>query len=218
MKLFGILGFVVLFGVYVFARGGDDTPAGATYLELNRVTHGTVSQFDDSVDWWRIYVPEPGRLVVFMDGHQDHDIDLYFYNANLDLLARSTGKGEGGVVYGQVKWGHYYIKVQTYFRYQAAVDYDIGALFVDNSAGYLFKRGDIDRHLLCMYGGRTYWIFLVDRDSFFDPDLFLVRDDEIVARSQSSGDIDVIKWAPGTLSATSWQWTQLKEAEITTSS
>ena len=130
------------------------------------------------------------------DGYQSRDIDLYFYDASLKLLGRSTGTEEDEVVFGQVAGGWYYIKVQTNYSTWASTDYDIGALFTSSSTGYLRGAREVNAHRLYMSSSRIYWIFLLDQDGFFDPDLFLGYGDDILARSQFTGNIDVIKWYP----------------------
>ena len=182
-------------GVLVFGSGENDSPMGASGIGVGEVTSGTVFQPGDPVDWWKVYVPGSGVLVVFLDGVQAYDVDLYFYNANLDLLAQSTGRGQDEVVYGRIQRGWYYIKVQAYFRSHVGVDYELGALYTTRS-GYLSGQRDIDFYRLCMRSGRTYWIFLVDLSSGFDPDLFLAYGDDILAESDNVGDIDVIKYSP----------------------
>ena len=187
---------VLLMGSVAFASGSNDYISGAGTLTLNEVSGGTVSYPSDTVDWYRVYVPESGIFVAFMDGHQERDIDLYLYSSSGDLLARNTNSSEDGVVYGHVAGGWYYIKIVVAFHSYGSVDYDIGALFTDHSTGYLRATNDVNLHSLYMSSTRVYWIFLVDQDGFFDPDLFLVYGDDILASSRSQGDLDVIKWYP----------------------
>ena len=187
---------VLLMGSVAFASGSNDYISGAGTLTLNEVSGGTVSYPSDTVDWYKVYVPESGIFVAFMDGHQERDIDLYLYSNSGDLLARSTNSSEDGVVYGHVAGGWYYIKIVVAFHSYGSVDYDIGALFTDHSTGYLRATKDVNLHSLYMSSTRVYWIFLVDRDGFFDPDLFLVYGDDILASSRYRGDLDVIKWYP----------------------
>lgn len=195
MRVWLVLAVVGLSGVLVLGSGENDSPMGASGIKLGDVTTGTVSQPKDPVDWWKVYVPGSGVLVVFLDGAQAHDVDLYFYDSNLDLLAQSTGRGQDEVVYGRIQGGWYYIKVQSYFRSPVRVDYELGALYTTRS-GYLSGQRDIDFYRLSMQSGRTYWIFLVDLSSRFDPDLFLAHGDDILAESDNAGDIDVIKYSP----------------------
>jgi len=95
MRVWLVLAVVGLSGALALGSGENDSPMGASGIELGDVTTGTVSQPKDPVDWWKVYVPGSGVLVVFLDGAQAHDVDLYFYNSNLDLLAQSTGRGAG---------------------------------------------------------------------------------------------------------------------------
>jgi len=188
---------VLLLGSVTFGAGSNDYRSGAGSLSLNQVSNGTVSYSSDTVDWYKVYVPDSGIFVAFMDGYQERDIDLYLYSNSGDLLARSTNSSEDGVVHGRVAGGWYYLKVQAAFSSYGSVDYDIGALFVDHSTGYLRATQDINLHSLYMSSSRVYWIFLVDRDGFFDPDLFLCYgDDAILTTSRSESNIDVIKWYP----------------------
>jgi len=186
----------LLIGGAAFASGSNDYRSGAGTLTLNEVSRGTVSYPSDKVDWYRVYVPESGIFVAFMDGHQERDIDLYLYSNAGDLLARSTNSSEDGVVYGRVAGGWYYIKVVVAFSSYGSVDYDIGALFTNHSTGYLRATKDVDLHSLYLSSSRVYWIFLVDRDGFFDPDLFLVYGDEVLDSSRYEGDLDEITVYP----------------------
>ena len=187
---------ILLLESVAFASGSNDYRSGAGSLSLNQVSSGTVSYSSDTVDWYKVYVPDSGIFVAFMDGYQERDIDLYLYSNSGDLLARSTSSSEDGVVYGRVAGGWYYLKIKVAFSSSGSVDYDIGALFTDHSTGYLRATKDVNLHTLYMSSSRVYWIFLVDRDGFFDPDLFLFYGDDNLASSRSEGDIDVIKWYP----------------------
>jgi len=187
---------VLLGGAGALASGSNDYRSGATILSLNRPKGGTISYSSDTVDWYKVYVPESGVFVVFMDGYQEKDIDLYLYNAAGDLLAQDISVSEDGVVYGRVAGGWYYIKIKAAFSSYGSIDYDIGALFVDHSTGYLRSTESVNFHSLYMSASRVYWIFLVDTAGFFDPDLFLAYGDEVLASSRSTGNIDVIKWYP----------------------
>jgi len=192
-----LVALVVLFvGNTALGAGSNDYRSGAGSLSLNQVSSGTVSYPSDAVDWYKVYVPDSGIFVAFMDGYQERDIDLYLYSNSGDLLARSTNSSEDGVVYGRVAGGWYYLKIKVAFSSSGSVDYDIGALFTDHSTGYLRATKDVNLHTLYMSSSRVYWIFLVDRDGFFDPDLFLFYGDDNLASSRSEGDIDVIKWYP----------------------
>jgi len=192
-----LVALVVLFvGNTALGAGSNDYRSGAGSLSLNQVSSGTVSYSSDTVDWYKVYVPDSGIFVAFMDGYQERDIDLYLYSNSGNLLARSTNSSEDGVVYGRVAGGWYYLKIKVAFSSSGSVDYDIGALFTDHSTGYLRATKDVNLHTLYMSSSRVYWIFLVDRDGFFDPDLFLFYGDDNLASSRSEGDIDVIKWYP----------------------
>ena len=108
MRAICLVSLGILCGLVAFGEP-NDTPAGASSVELDRVTWGTLNPPWDSVDWWKVYVPRETEILVFIDGIQDNDIDLYFYDAGLNLGARSTGGGEDEVVYGRVPKGWYYI-------------------------------------------------------------------------------------------------------------
>lgn len=188
---------ILLLGSAAFGAGSNDYRSGAGSLSLNRVSSGTVSYSSDTVDWYKVYVPDSGIFVAFLDGRQERDIDLYLYSSSGNLLGQGTSSNEDEVVYGRVAGGWYYLKVQAAFSSYGSVDYDIGALFVDHSTGYLRATGDINLHNLHMSQSRVYWIFIVDRDGFFDPDLFLCYgDDAILDAGRSESNIDVIKWYP----------------------
>lgn len=190
------VGVVLLLSSIAFASGSNDYRSGATILNRNEVEQASVCYPYDTVDWWKVYIPESGALVVFLDGVQERDIDLYLYDGSENLLAKSNGRGEDEVVYGRVAGGYYYIKVQVSFESTECADYDLGALFTDSSSGYLRRTKDINFHCLYMSSSRVYWIFLYDRDGFFDPDLFLVYGDKIRDKSQSTKNLDVIKRYP----------------------
>jgi len=194
-KVVAVLLVIVLSNWVAFPSGENDYPSGASTVTRNEVTSGTVSRPGDPVDWWKVYLPSPGKLVVFLDGEQAYDIDLYFYDNNLNLLGQSTGRGQDEIVYGSIQGGWYYIKVQAYFTSPVAVDYELGALFVTRAAGYL-TAGEVDFHSLYMAAGKTYWIFLLDERDHFDPDLYLAYGSDILAESEYTGDLDVIKWTP----------------------
>jgi hypothetical protein len=188
---------ILLWGSAAFGSGSNDYRSGAGSLSLNQVDSGKVSYSSDTVDWYKVFVPEAGIFIAFLDGRQERDIDLYLYSSSGNLIARGTSNNEDEVVYGRVAGGWYYLKVQTAFSSSGSVDYDIAALFVDHSTGYLRATGDINLHNLHMSQSRVYWIFIVDRDGFFDPDLFLCYgDDAILATGRSESNIDVIKWYP----------------------
>jgi hypothetical protein len=187
---------ILLLESAAFGSGSNDYRSGAGSLSLNRVDSGTVSYSSDTADWYKVYVPESGIFVAFLDGYQERDIDLYLYSSSGNLIAQGTSNNEDEVVYGRAAGGWYYLKVQTAFSSYGSVDYDIGALFIDHSTGYLRTTGAINLHNLYMSQRRVYWIFLVDRDGFFDPDLFLCYGDDILATSRSERNLDVIKWYP----------------------
>jgi len=188
---------ILLLGSTAFGSGSNDYRSGAGLLSLNQVNSGTVSYSSDIVDWYKVFVPDAGMFIAFLDGRQERDIDLYLYSGNGNLLAQGTSGNEDEVVYGRVAGGWYYLKVQIAFSSSGSVDYDIGTLFVDHSTGYLRATKDINLHSLRMSSSRVYWIFIVDRDGFFNPDLFLCYgSDAILATGRSESNIDVIKWYP----------------------
>ena len=195
MRAICLVSLGILCGLVAFGEP-NDTPAGASSVELDRVTCGTLNPPWDSVDWWKVYVPRETEILVFIDGIQGNDIDLYFYDAGLNLGARSTGGGEDEVVYGRVPKGWYYIKVQACYTYRAPTNYYL-AVLTPEVTGYLRGRADFDLYERYMRSGCTYWIFITDHSDLFDPDLFLAYRDEVLAASQNEGNIDVIKWTPG---------------------
>jgi len=194
--LWFFIAVISILGSAAFGSGSNDYRSGAGSLSLNQVSKGTVSYSSDTVDWYKVYVPESGILVAFLDGHQERDIDLYLYNGSGNLIGQSTSGNEDEVIFGRVAGGWYYVKVKADFRVYVSADYDIGVLFTDHSTGYLRATKDINFHSLYMSSSRVYWIFLVDRDGFFDPDLFLAYGDNVLASSRSESNIDVIKWYP----------------------
>jgi len=190
-----ILAAIFLCGFPGLATGENDSPLGASSLTLNQVSSGTVCQPDDPVDWWKVYISSASEIVVFLDGIGAVDVDLYFYDANLNLLAQSTGGGADEVVFGGVRGGWYYIKVVACFFSYACINYYLGVATSD-ACGYLSGYGDYDIYRVYLSAGNTYYVFLTDHSQTFDPDLFLFRDTTLIAESDSADNIDVIVYTP----------------------
>jgi len=191
-RLLAVVLLCVVWAAAALASGENDTPIGASTVSLNGIARGTVCKEGDPVDWWKVYIEGPTEIVVFLDG-VGGDNDQYFYSHSLDLLAQSTGSGADEVVFGGVSGGWYYIKV---YRYSSGCsDYYLGVLSADVS-GYLWGAEDIDIYRIYMSAGTTYWIFLTDHSATFNPDLFLATSEHVIARSNSTGNVDVIKYMP----------------------
>lgn len=191
---------VVFSGGLVVASGSNDRPQGASEIDVNESQDGSLSSYDDEVDWWEVYIPDDGMAVVFLDGSAGNDIDLSFYDSDLDSLAGSDDRGGFEYVHGSVARGTHYVKVEFYEGF-GNEPYILGVLFQEDPTGHL-ERDEVDVHQLYMDSDRDYWIFLLDDEKNFDPDMVLAAGEHfgeeatVVASSDSSGDADVIRYNP----------------------
>lgn len=182
MRFCFLFSTVLSWGLGVLATGENETTFGTSAVEVDKISSGTISQPDDPVDSWKVYISEPSEIGVFLDGLRSLDADVYFYDSNLELLAQTTGEGPDEVMVGRICCGWYY----AYFSAHASLDYYLGVASAD-ACSYLAGYKDYDAYQLSFSPDRTYHIFLTDHAGRFDPDLFHGPREHVDCRERGLG-------------------------------
>jgi len=201
MKMFRIglvlAGVLVLLCIssLVFASGANDQRSGAMSITLGDVQNGSVTKYSDTVDWWKFYSPEPGGIVAFLSSSDTDQylVRFYMYNSILQLIGSDSRLSEFKSHFGTVKSGYYYLKVVVGYSSQKKVNYKIGVAY-SSEQKYLLGTFDIDRYHTTIEANEETWLFIVDRDDYFDPDIYVYYNGVRKGLSNNSQNIDRIHW------------------------
>jgi hypothetical protein len=195
MKLvLGTLLLLYLFSAIVFS---NDVWTRATEIYINTVRSGSVSG-EDRIDWWKIYIPGPGAVVIFLevpDGDR-YRLDFKMFSSDWTLLGQDRRLTKFKPLFGTVRGGLYYLKVYASYVSSRRVYYKIGVAYSDEFR-YLKGKHDTDWYNARIVGGTITWLFVVDissPDEVFDPDIYVYYQDERVGESTDSQNLDYIRW------------------------
>jgi hypothetical protein len=194
LVLAGVLALLCISSL-VLATGTNDQRSGALSISLGDVTTGSVTKYSDTVDWWKFYVPRPGGIVAFLSSSETdrYLVHFYMYNSSMNLVGSDSRFSEFKPHFGTTQGGYYYLKVVVGYSSQKKVNYKIGVAF-SSAARYLSGTLDVDNYYTTIQANEETWLFIVDSDDYFDPDIYVYYNDIRKGGSNSSQNIDYIHW------------------------
>jgi hypothetical protein len=114
----------------------NHTPGTAIYLDTNTVYSDTITA-EGQENWYYVYVPEAGKLTLFLQTPQDPNIDydlaLFHLNESTMMLENGVGSQYGPGMFEQVSQvvqpGYYFFRINSYQGFDAENPYYFIAQF-----------------------------------------------------------------------------------------
>lgn len=162
-------------------------------LNPNSVVLDTINPINNPVDIWKIDL-QPGATVIFLHGSdlENYRVGFYMYTSNWQLLGHDARLDEFKPHFGTVGGGTYYLVVVALYTQNTTISYKIGCVFTDQEK-YL-NPGEKHTYRATIVGGTITWLFLLDRDANFDPDIYVYYKGRKVGESTNEEDLDWIEW------------------------
>lgn len=172
---------------------GFGAAAQISAFQANTVVTGTLNPFTKPVAIWKIDLP-PGATVIFLHGSdlENYRVGFYMYTSDWTLLGNDARLDEFKPHFGTIAGGTYYLVVVALYTQNTTISYKLGCAF-SNQERYL-RSGTKQTLTAKIIGGTITWLFLLDRDKSFDPDIYVYYQGREVGKSTYSQDLDWIEW------------------------
>lgn len=163
-------------------------------LSPNSVAVGSINPLAHPLDIWVIEFPTGGGTVLFLyeESLKNYRVGFYMYNSNWQLLGHDSRLDELKPHFGTVGGGRYYLVVAALYTQNYTVSYKLGCAFTTDTR-YL-SAGQTTTYKATIVGNTITWLFLLDRDEDFDPDIHVYYQGREVGTSTNEEDLDYIIW------------------------
>jgi|GEM_PF-3381067 len=168
-------------------------------IEPNVVVSDTLNPVTNPVDIWIAELPK-GAAVIFLysEDTPDYRVRFEMYDSQLKRLGHDDRLDDMKPHFGTTAGGTYYLVVTALYTTNKTISYKLGCAIVDIERFLVLTRtGDVFSFNITIEGGTTTFLFLLDLDDAFNPDIYVYEQGQKVGWCRNTEDLDYIIWEIG---------------------